>query len=392
MNTSIKRIIFLIFFIIIIFSTKVLGNFAFFYADNFNVSIKNIDEKIRKIEIIRVGCCIPSEIFKYDIVKEYGTYVVDEGEIEFPIFNKSEITTDKENENIKYYKGYDVWDETEKEIRLYNITNYDKNKYIFMNENDLYFYEIGGYANYYFDTNLQIFTLLKIKTIAEIKEYKIDNNELKFSINGLKEYNMQNADNILFLRFYTEKNDTKDIYIGDTGYSSSSHIDNVLTLSDTYDYKTGKCIDSNELSIYIFDGIIKLIIKIGFAILFTIIIELLVAKKMKIKEYSTIIKVNFLTQLLFHLIYIIPQTIIGYSLVDLIINIFYELITLTYYVREIIAIIVIEIPIVILEYRIYKKYIKDEDKGKLFLYSLLANVASFGFSIILFIISYYIFN
>ena len=123
--------------------------------------------------------------------------------------------------------------------------------------------------------------------------------------------------------------------------------------------------------------------------LITIIIELLVAKKMKITNYNTIIKVNIFTQVLFHLVFLIPQTYLGISLVTIIGVVIYKIVGYVWaeLIILILPVVIIELLIVVIEFLLYKKFINYESKKRLFKYSFLANLASFALSVIVWVIS-----
>jgi hypothetical protein len=132
--------------------------------------------------------------------------------------------------------------------------------------------------------------------------------------------------------------------------------------------------------------------EIGIAMLLTIIIELLVAKKMRISQYNTIIKVNIFTQILFHLVFLIPQTYLGISLVTYIEMVLYNPVRniigfmWAAIVTMFLSVAIIELIIVIIEFLLYKKSIKEEPKKRLIKYAFLSNLASFVLSIVIFIL------
>ena len=103
-----------------------------------------------------------------------------------------------------------------------------------------------------------------------------------------------------------------------------------------------------------------------FAMCFTIIIELLISRFMNFKHYKLVFFTNLITQL------------------------FLQTITLLLYLNPFIdltfIIFIVEIIILIMEYKIYLNKEKDLQKNRVFLYTFVANFTTY---IIPFIIGYY---
>lgn len=98
--------------------------------------------------------------------------------------------------------------------------------------------------------------------------------------------------------------------------------------------------------------------------LITIIIEFIIALFFKVKPKKSVIIANVITQPVLQLLV-------------------YLIFILTSYMAANIAFYMLEIAIVFIEYLIYKKYMQYESKQKIFLYSLIANAASFGLGLLL---------
>ena len=398
-----NKIINLTLSILFLCNSLVYANYAVFYSDRLNITVSNINENISKIELLSIERCIPSEIFEYELVKKYGYYYErDNYGIEIPIWDKNDIVKDKKNDRIEYFKGdkdLRVYG-NEEEVRLYKVSNYDKSKYILTKlgeKNPGYTMNGINYSTYY-DSDKNLFSLVKIKASNNIDEYKINNGTFELSIKDLKLYGRKDRDYnskeyipSFYLRFYKENGEFKDIAVGSNSYQTTDY-GAISTLSKSFDYKTGAQITIQKNSKFL-GQTITLVIEIGIAMLLTIIIELLVAKKMKISNYNTIVKVNIFTQLLFHIVFLIPQTYLGISLVTLIGMVLYNLIDMIVgymwaeLITLILSVVVIELIIVIIEFLLYKKSIKEESKKRLFKYAFLANLASFALSVVVLFVS-----
>lgn len=94
------------------------------------------------------------------------------------------------------------------------------------------------------------------------------------------------------------------------------------------------------------------------AIIFTIIVELLIAWLMKFKHYKLVIFTNLVTQIFLQIV-----TIILYS--D-------PFISLSSFI------FIVEIIIMIMEYKIYANKIEDISKKKIFLYTFVANLITYA--------------
>jgi len=94
-----------------------------------------------------------------------------------------------------------------------------------------------------------------------------------------------------------------------------------------------------------------------------VVIELVIAIFFKIKIYKLIIKVNILTQILLHLILVLT---------------FYNFDSTIWYIEF----YILEISIVFIEFFFYKSYIKNYNLKKLFIYSVVANITTFIFGLI----------
>ncbi len=395
------KIIPIVLAVLLFCNSLVYANYAVFYSDRLDISIININDKISRIELLSVDDCVPSEIFDYEIVKKYGYYYEKYNGIEIPIWDENDIVKDEKKLFGRYFKGNK--DRTvygsEEEVRLYKISKYDKSKFILTKlEKENLGYAMNGinYSKYY-ASDKSLFSLVKIKTTNEIKNFKISNRTFELSIKDLKLYGRKDNDYKskeyipnFYLRFYKENGDFKDIAIGDNSYQTTDY-GAISTLSKAFDYQTGTQTTIQENSKFLGQPI-TLVMETGIAMLLTIIIELLVAKKMRISQYNTIIKVNIFTQILFHLVFLIPQTYLGISLVTYIEMVLYNPVRniigfmWAAIVTMFLSVAIIELIIVIIEFLLYKKSIKEEPKKRLIKYAFLSNLASFVLSIVIFIL------
>ena len=331
-----------IFIIIIVYtffiSIPVHANYAIFYSKDFKISIKNINDNIEKIELFNYSNSSPETLFDYEI----GTI-------------------------------------NDTEIRLYKITDYDKTKYRLLKE-ETNLDNIDRYlSTYNFDTNKETFKLYELKKTKEIKNIKIKDNLFNLTIKDID----KNYSNVYIgLRFYLSNGKEKEIYIGNNSYQDNFENKAKSILHKEYDYLTGKEISSNTIEKNNLNIIRNTFILVWFAILITLIIELLVAKKMNFKEYKLIITTNIITQLILHTLYFIPDYIFDFPLADLIDNISPIHINNT----RLYFLLILEISIVFVEYLVFIKFTKDYSKRKLLKYSILANIASFIASIVITII------
>ena len=368
----------------------VYANYSFFYSKNLNITVNNINDDIEKIELLWAVNSNPSEVFQYEIAKTYGYY--SDSSMNY-IWNKEDIK--KDSETIV---------EEEKEVRLYQITELDKNKYIIVSKEDrnsfnpafegedvtgdgrLFTYDDNDFFEDYLDTNKKIFSLLKIKTINEIKNFQINHNSFTLNIKDLdlyisKESNYVNQISvpIFILRFYNSADETKDIIVGTNGVMTTGY-KSINYIYKGYDYKTGK-----ETSLRkdkkVLNSTIRLVEQIGIALLLTITIEYMVACILKFNHTNTIIKVNIITQLLFHAVFLIPQTYFNQSVVSWMVNFVSGLIPNLYESYEIefsfFIIGILEIGIVILEVILYKFFLKEESKKAIWKYAIIANLFSY---------------
>jgi len=214
------------------------------------------------------------------------------------------------------------------------------------------------------------FRLIEVK---ELNDYKIENNTLKYSISDftkLSEIRSNDMNAGYAFRFETTDGNYKTIRLGtnDLHYDSGGkRPTGQLVKKVNVDYVSGKSI--NDSPSYLGDELFNVFVHIIIALLITVSVELLVAKFMNIKSYVLIGIVNVLTQFGLHLF--------TYAIIPILFN---SLATLMP-----IVIIIAEALIVLIEYLLYKLFIKDQKSAKLLTYSLSANFISFGISVILYV-------
>lgn len=182
------------------------------------------------------------------------------------------------------------------------------------------------------------------------------------------------------LRFENERGEFKTLKIGSNMMYQDSHKkdtpdESKLEKNIVLDYSTNERIsdnsyisDSTNLDIldFSYNTITFNILYVILAMVITIISELFIAKIMNINSTRVIIIVNIITQLLLH------------AFTYIVIPIIYS--KILYYITEII--IAIEILIVLIEFIVYSIKIKEQSAKKLFFYSFIANLTSFGFSVL----------
>lgn len=115
---------------------------------------------------------------------------------------------------------------------------------------------------------------------------------------------------------------------------------------------------------------LRTLLNIILCIVFTIVIELLISKFFKINNKKIILKVNLLTQVFLHIITLI--ILVTHSL---------------FYSQYIEILVVLEIIIMLVEFLLYKKNIKDISAKRLIVFSIIANICSFLVTPIINIIS-----
>ena len=265
-------------------------------SDKLHVTISNIDDKISKIELLTVRDCIPSEIFEYEIVKPYGYYNDDDHFKKVFIWDKNEIVKDEKNHRTEYYKGKMVY-KLKKGIKLYQITDYDKSKYILENtvlDGGLFTIISSDGRTYkvYYDSNENPFTLYKIESTNEIENFKIKHGKFELLIDDLIKNGKQRKDKkgtyvpYMYLRFYKDNMEYKDIAIGNNSIMKSGDdiLSNISKVSKKIDYQTGKLLSvkGNTKRDYV-----VLVIKIAFVgliAIFVIIVILSVVRRIRKKR------------------------------------------------------------------------------------------------------------
>lgn len=126
-----------------------------------------------------------------------------------------------------------------------------------------------------------------------------------------------------------------------------------MTLERLYEKEKSVSIYRNS-----YDGIIGL--NVILCMFFTIIIELIISKIFKINNKKYVLKINLLTQILLHSVTLMILSI--YSLL---------------YSQYMGLLIIFELIIIISEFLLYKKRIKDISSKKLIAFSIIANICSF---------------
>lgn len=287
MKISIKIIIF-IFLIVCTFCTIVKAGYFPVYSDKLYIQVSNIDNDIKKVELLVAKNYVPSNLFQFKMAKQYGYY--NENEEQIPIWNKEEIV--KEKDRGKYYKGKKAFG-LEEEVRLYQITEYDKSKYIVLNpaKSSYNMTNVGIVYDVYYDSNKNPFSLFKIENSKEINNFKLDNGKFELLIKEFKKYGEKPKSLIdddlsnIFLRFYKSDNEFKDIAIGRNCFWTAGTMNtSTAIVSKEVDYQNGDFIKIKDSSKFDYLQVVNKIVWIGIAILLIITIFLIVKKNKKLKN------------------------------------------------------------------------------------------------------------
>ncbi len=379
-----------IFIVLLLISTNVYANYAIIETKKIEVNITGIYDKIDKIELFSYGDNIDfKEVFN-------NTFPTDGFDMQFSNsairhddvdpFSKEDYVENTNYDNKKYkvtvtksysYKFEHKDEDTEIEYtfdKKYSDTKALKEaimskKYgsygstnILIDE-DNYSNELVNYldsATITCDRTIS-YKVLKYDLVKEISPELIKDNELKFDITDFTSLANNNhpEDSGFMLRFYHNGSEYPlDFDIGNNLIIQDSHLKTRPTVR-----KVGIEYSHNytgEVQHYNDDK--NMIIKVLTAIIITIFVETIIAIIMKINKYEVIIPVNIITQLLLHSVTIILMIVM-------------ENIPLYFY-------FIAEPLIVLIEYLLYSFLIKDIPKKKLCIYSLIANIASFGLSLL----------
>lgn len=387
-----KKSLLLLLAYIFIFCSTIYANYSLFRAKEFNITIKNITDEISKIQLLQYGEKIN---FKdvYGTNFDYDGFGIGEYElkntaymntmvnpfekedyIENQDYNKELYMVDiKYSYEYKFSKGSDD-DEISVSYEFSSkFNNFDELKQAIKNKEygsygsrgmiDIEYSNIEKFINSSTLTCERTISyhIEKLTILKEISTNEIKNNQLKVSITDFESIHYDDGTIDYYeyaIRFFQNDKDYVTITCGSNLITQDSHIQTTPTTKDVeFDYQTGDEIQS------ISNKIIKNILRIIFAIFITLAIELFIAFIMKIRKYKTITIVNIVSQLVLHLL-----TFLGFGL--------FSSIPLPIY-------FILEIAIVFIEYVVYSEKIKEYDKKLLFLYSFLANLCSFGLSLLL---------
>ena len=377
--------------IMILFPSIVNANVMLFSATKMNIKVENINEKINNIWLaIYDENCNVTDAYKNSKMNfskasflyegdQYKYCAIFEKNVE-PFSDEDYVFNDDYdkknyivNQNISYYYNYDGVSymngdkgkyKNAEELLNGEFFKYESEK----NKNEIRKGNITCTRHVYYEAN----RLIEIK---EIPVNQIQDGALSISISDfseLKKYREEDNDAGFALRFETEKGEYKTFKLGSNDIINGKKIDATkLEKNITIDY-SAKEIDTDYNNFILSPSdIAKNILCVLCAIIVTILVELAVAKIMKINATKVIIVVNLITQILLHAFtYIVIPVIFN----TIVFNIFS-------------TVIILEILIVLIEFVIYKMKIKDQSYKKLLAYSFIANLVSFGISVVAMIIS-----
>ncbi len=256
----------------------------------------------------------------------------------------------------------------------------------FKSKEDLLNYGTGHGISFFTDEDIQkikedkiscnrsvFYCAYRLIEVKELNDYKIENNTLKYSISDftkLSEIRNNDHNAGYAFRFETTDGNYKTIRLGtnDLHYDSGGkRPTGELIKKVKVDYSSGENINNSPIENI--NEAANFGIHIFIALIITIAVELFVAKLMNIKSYLIIGIVNLFTQIVLH--------VFTFAIIPVLFNSIAALMPL--------IIIVAEALIVLIEYLLYKLFIKNQTGSKLFTYSLSANFISFGISVILYV-------
>ena len=165
---------------------------------------------------------------------------------------------------------------------------------------------------------------------------------------------------------FQKPDDAKCIYVAvtmkDGTIRSSDPVESVTRRDLKYDVKSNTLNVKADLGLlYVPLFLLKVVVSSAFLLGFTALVEFLVALPFKLKPYKYVILINIVTNVAMNLILPLLRTIMsirGYN--------------------DLWIVAPLEVVVVIVEYLFYTKKYKDHPKGKLLLFSLIANALSWG--------------
>ena len=386
----IKRGVFIFLVLIVILCNYTYANYAMFDVNELKITIKNITDKIYKIQLLQYGQEVNfkevyGENFDYDNFKmneEFNTAYLDtivdpfkkEDYIKNHNYNKDKYIVIIEYRYAYKFSKKSKYIEYEFSSKFNNINELKKSI-----KNEEYSSCLRNISNkssiekLISESNLSCrrtisYSILKLNALKNISIYEIKDNKLDFSIKDFKSLEdiakihseHGNGGYGYAVRFFCDGGICKTIICGNNIIMQDSYDKTRPTIKNVeFDYQTQGIIynTSNE------SNIIQIIIKVLIAILITLTIELIVAIIMKIKSYKIITITNIITQLMLHVL-----TLLGCAIL-------FEIPLYIY--------LILEIAIVFAEYKIYSIKIKEYSQRYLLLYAVLANICSFGLSLLL---------
>ena len=410
MKNRLKKLCLFLFALMLI-TTNVFANFAIIETKKVEVTIKGINEEIEKIELYTYGRKVSFEevfggTFDMSIVDDTylnSAYIRDN----VSPFTKEDYVENKNYDdnkymvNISYSYDYRFTSKTEDSYIEYGFDQ----KFNNMNElkNGVKNHNRGSSGSYNTNLNLEnyddelekyidnaklscertiSYSINKYEFYKELSTSLIKDKTMKFDLDDFKSREELitkdgTESEIFMIRFYPKNNNKKDYIIGDNIIRQDSHIKerpSIKSVNIEYNNQGGEEpvpptevpptevppteVERTFMSV-LKDNVSNIII----ALVVTLVIELIVAFTMKLKSYGVITITNIITQIILHIATIIM--IVNYETVPM----------YFYYIAEML--------IVIIEFVVYALFIKDVSKSKLGLYSLSANVCSFGISLLI---------
>jgi hypothetical protein len=366
---TIKPILLLTFLICFFASVTVYANFFLFDAKELKITIKDIKDDISEIDLL-----ISDDSLNFN-------EVYDQNNFDYENYKVSGCYASSIYESVDPYS---------KEDYIIN-ENYDKTKYyVDISFSYRYTYKYGENQKAYSDTSYKPrdFNELRKEIMLFDDEKKYDFSNIKCErivyysakrLTKIKNIEIDNIKNGIFTYSITDFSDIKNLefpgYEYALGFKNTSGEYKVILCGHNKIYEDFFHDSSNDIikkvvidynsSKVLFDytDIINfdIIVYVISAIVITIIVELIVALIMKIKAMKTIIITNIITQFILHVVTILVLYFLGYM--------------------PYLLCIISEIVIVLVEFLIYKSRLKKYPKLKLFLYSFIANLFSFGLSV-----------
>ena len=165
---------------------------------------------------------------------------------------------------------------------------------------------------------------------------------------------------------FQKPDDAKYIYVAvtmkDGTIRTSDPVESVTRRDLKYDVKSNILKVKADLGLlYVPLFLLEVVVSFAFLLGFTALVEFLVALPFKLKPYKYVILINIVTNVAMNLILSLLRTIMSMREYN-----------------DLWIVVLLEVAVVLVEYLFYTRKYKDHPKGKLLLFSLIANALSWG--------------